>query len=390
MRRFEFVEGKSSKFWQIALEGSSTTVQYGRLGTDGQSQVKEWPTAEKAKIEHDKLVKEKTGKGYVEVTNGAGEAAAETAEAKPAASPKKPAAKKVVAEAAPPASTDGWLDAGGGYGLGIRDGSVVARNEKGKVLASVPKPLKDGEAFEMLAGALEFLTLHAVECRETVETWMLRSLPVPRGVLAAIWADPDWRRPLENLIVEADGVVGILRAIEDKGLGVVNLDGETKWLPTATAGPLSVPHPILLGELDDWRSLLAELAIAQGTAQLFRETFPKPAEQTGSSITEFQNGQFDLLAQANNEARKLGYRVSGGCAVCRVWENGGLVEARYYIGDGDPMYETSTGDLSWVDARQSGLTIAQVGAVAFSEGMRMASAIFAKRKIAKEGEDEDV
>jgi predicted DNA-binding WGR domain protein len=386
MRRFEFVEGKSSKFWQIALEGTSFTVQYGRLGTDGQTQVKDWPTVDKARAEHDKLVKEKTGKGYVEVTNGAGEAPSDDTP-KPAAVPRKPAPKKEPVEVA---STDGWLDAGGGYGLGIRDDTIVARNDKGKVLASVPKQLKDGEAWEMLSGAAEFLTLHAVECKETIETWMLRSLPVPRGVLTAIWADPAWRRPLENLIVEADGIVGILRAIEEKGLGVVNLDGETKWLPASGKGPLSVPHPILLGDLDDWRSLLAELAIAQGTAQLFRETFPKPADQAGNAITEFQNGEFDLLAQANNEARKLGYRVSGGCAVCRVWENGGLVEARYYIGDGDPMYETSTGDLSWVDARQSGLTIAQVGAVAFSEGMRMASAIYAKRKIAKEGEDEDV
>ncbi|MEQ1567385.1 MAG: DUF4132 domain-containing protein, partial [Myxococcota bacterium] len=169
--------------------------------------------------------------------------------------------------------------------------------------------------------------------------------------------------------------------------GVVNLDGETQWISTPS---VRIPHPILLGDLDDWRSLLAELGIAQGTAQLFRETFLKPPEPKNSSIGEFSGGSFDLLAQVNNEARKQGYRVSGGCAVCRVWEGGQLVEARYYIGDGDPMYETTTGDLSWVDHRQRGLMLADVGPVAFSEGMRMASGLFAKRKIEEKQEGEDV
>jgi hypothetical protein len=130
--------------------------------------------------------------------------------------------------------------------------------------------------------------------------------------------------------------------------------------------------------------------MAQGTAQLFRETFAKPAEPKGFSVDQFQGGNFDLLAQVNNEARKLGYRVSGGCAVCRVWEAGQLVEARFYIGDGDPMYETSTGDLSWVDGRQRTLSLAEVGVVAFSEGMRMASALYAKRKIEEKKEEDDV
>ena len=66
MRRFELVEGTSSKFWEIALDGTSFTVRFGRIGTQGQSQEKSWPTADKAKSEHDKLVAEKTKKGYEE------------------------------------------------------------------------------------------------------------------------------------------------------------------------------------------------------------------------------------------------------------------------------------------------------------------------------------
>ena len=39
-RRFEFVEGTSSKFWEISTDGNNVTVRYGRIGTNGQSQTK--------------------------------------------------------------------------------------------------------------------------------------------------------------------------------------------------------------------------------------------------------------------------------------------------------------------------------------------------------------
>ena len=47
----------------------------------------------------------------------------------------------------------------------------------------------------------------------------------------------------------------------------------------------------------------------------------------------------------------------------------------------NPMYETTTGDLSWVDDKQRPLAVADVPPVAYSEGMRMASLIYAKRKV---------
>ena len=67
MRRFEFVEGSSQKFWEIELRGDEFDVRWGRIGTSGQSQTKTFASDAKARAEHDKLVKEKTGKGYVEV-----------------------------------------------------------------------------------------------------------------------------------------------------------------------------------------------------------------------------------------------------------------------------------------------------------------------------------
>jgi predicted DNA-binding WGR domain protein len=75
MRTFEFRDGKSSKFWGIDLQGKGFTVRYGKVGTAGQTQTKEFADAAKAKKEHDKLIAEKLAKGYVEA-GGAGAKAA--------------------------------------------------------------------------------------------------------------------------------------------------------------------------------------------------------------------------------------------------------------------------------------------------------------------------
>lgn len=68
MRTFQYSDAKSHKFWNIDVAGKSFTVTYGKINTAGQSQTKTFPTAEKAQAEADKLIREKTGKGYVETT----------------------------------------------------------------------------------------------------------------------------------------------------------------------------------------------------------------------------------------------------------------------------------------------------------------------------------
>jgi predicted DNA-binding WGR domain protein len=90
MPRYELIEGSSKKFWEIALEGSSFTTTYGRIGTDGQSSMKEYDSDEKAQKEHDKLIAEKTKKGYV-LVDGAGTAAVAP---EPVKAAPKPAAGK--------------------------------------------------------------------------------------------------------------------------------------------------------------------------------------------------------------------------------------------------------------------------------------------------------
>jgi uncharacterized protein (TIGR02996 family) len=68
MRTFEFSDGASNKFWNITLNGNSFTVTFGKLGTKGQTQVKDFADDASAKKEHDKLVAEKLKKGYSETT----------------------------------------------------------------------------------------------------------------------------------------------------------------------------------------------------------------------------------------------------------------------------------------------------------------------------------
>jgi len=70
MPRYEFVEGKSSKFWEIDIEGRTVTTRWGRIGTAGQSATKSFPSPPAAQVEHDKLVAEKLKKGYRSVDDG--------------------------------------------------------------------------------------------------------------------------------------------------------------------------------------------------------------------------------------------------------------------------------------------------------------------------------
>ncbi|MFP2928162.1 WGR domain-containing protein, partial [Pyxidicoccus sp. 3LG] len=68
MRRFEFVEGSSSKFWEPELNGSTFIVTFGRIGTAGQRKEKAFPDEASARREYEKKVAEKTREGYREVT----------------------------------------------------------------------------------------------------------------------------------------------------------------------------------------------------------------------------------------------------------------------------------------------------------------------------------
>ncbi|MFZ6733118.1 STM4015 family protein [Undibacterium sp. Ji42W] len=66
---FEYQDSKSYKFWQVEIEANTLNVKYGKIGTAGQEKISSFDTPEKAQKEMEKLMSEKTKKGYVEKTD---------------------------------------------------------------------------------------------------------------------------------------------------------------------------------------------------------------------------------------------------------------------------------------------------------------------------------
>ena len=275
-----------------------------------------------------------------------------------------------------------WIPCGSGHELSIQDGAVVARNSKGRVLKSVPAAAKKTPEWEDLDAVLVFLHQHDAEAGDAVQRWFLRSLPVPRALLAAVWPDEAWRSWLTDLVVSTpDGrLAGFLRAADDEGLGVVDLDGESLLL---TADRVLIPHPVLLPELEEIRAFAVELGVTQRLDQLFREIHRLPSPLPDPEVRTLETwagGEFDQLRFAAARAVSKGFKISGGYATTTVWENGHQVVARYWIGVDNPDYETSTGELYW-ESEDAVLPVASVGPVAYSEGVRMAELIYAGRTI---------
>ena len=222
---------------------------------------------------------------------------------------------------------------------------------------------------------------------------MLGSLTVPRDVLTEIWADPDWQLALRDMVIapsSAAGKVdyektGLLRDVDTKrGLGVVDLDGETQWYKSAG---FTVPHPILIADLEELRELASDLGIKQVIDQLYRPIHqPTDEQKLLKQISDFAGGEFEQLNFVLSHCRRLGYPVRGGYATCRIFENGELVQARYYVGDEYPEAETCTGPLVFVNESEHAIKIEDLGVVAFSEGMCMASAIYSKRRVRENSE----
>ncbi|MEY2227193.1 MULTISPECIES: DUF4132 domain-containing protein [Streptomyces] len=285
-----------------------------------------------------------------------------------------------------------WLAAGEGYEIALVEGRVAARSATGRTagrqLKTLPKALKDHPEVDRLRRLGAWLDRHEAACAAQVDSWMVSSLPVPTELLARVWPDEAWQSALRDVAVVGDDPdeVGFLRDATASGeLKVVNLDGETVRLSPRT---VTLPHPVLLPDLDDVRDFAAELGIVQRVEQIHRATWHKPTElaATATEVRDYAGGAFPTRFSLAARATSLGYRVSGGYATCKVRDSGSATEAAVWIGE--PYYEdeTTTGALSWHDEDGRGVRLTEVGPVAWSEGMRMAAALYAGRTI-EEGAD---
>ncbi len=68
MRRFEYKDQTSDKFWEIEQENCDLHTHWGRIGTNGQSKTKSFASEAKAQAAMTKQIEEKTAKGYIEVS----------------------------------------------------------------------------------------------------------------------------------------------------------------------------------------------------------------------------------------------------------------------------------------------------------------------------------
>ncbi|MBB2337143.1 WGR and DUF4132 domain-containing protein [Escherichia sp. 93.0724] len=66
MKTYIYQDEKSHKFWAVEQQGNELHISWGKVGTNGQSQVKNFADAAAAEKAELKLIAEKTKKGYVE------------------------------------------------------------------------------------------------------------------------------------------------------------------------------------------------------------------------------------------------------------------------------------------------------------------------------------
>ncbi|MEV7545966.1 DUF4132 domain-containing protein [Streptomyces sp. NPDC089915] len=281
-----------------------------------------------------------------------------------------------------------WLALDEGYEVSLVEGRVAVRRPAGRQLKAVPKALRDHPEVDRLRRLAEWLDRHEAACVAQVDAWMVSSLPVPTALLARVWRDEAWRSALRDLAVVGDtdpDEAGFLRDATDAGeLKVVNLDGETVRLSPRT---VTLPHPVLLPDLDDVREFAAELDITQRVEQIHRATWTRPGDlkDSATEVRDYAGGKFPSRFSLAARATGLGYRVSGGYATGRVRDGGRTLEAAVWIGEPYWEDESETGALSWHDEEGRAVRLGEVGPVAWSEGMRMAAALYAGRKIEEGG-----
>jgi uncharacterized protein (TIGR02996 family) len=68
MRAFVYSDGKSSKFWNIDLQGTRFYTSFGKAGSKGQTRLKDFASEAEARTAHDRAIAEKLAEGYVETT----------------------------------------------------------------------------------------------------------------------------------------------------------------------------------------------------------------------------------------------------------------------------------------------------------------------------------
>lgn len=193
MRRFEFSMGGSDKFWEVEVNGADLTVRFGRLGTNGQTQNKTFPSEAAAQKEYDKLIAEKLKKGYVEVAGGSGtdSGGTDSGGASHGTAGTGTATGGLGSAAARAAAAWGMADAPGA-GVGApASGTPSPPSKSGRSAAAVKKVLEqagvDTSTFERVSLEEEDEEAEEEGKRHSDSDGSFYMVQVPRGTALDVW-----------------------------------------------------------------------------------------------------------------------------------------------------------------------------------------------------------
>ncbi|MER7082297.1 protein of unknown function [Saccharopolyspora kobensis] len=262
----------------------------------------------------------------------------------------------------------GWIGIATGHEITVEGALrpvLACRTAAGRVLAKVPANVKKDPAAVRLAALCDRVGEHARAVHDQVESWMVRSLPVPAAVLAAVWDDPVWRETLTDLVIAP-----ILDGTPD--LGRCALLREGAW---AGADAFAIPHPLLLGEeLPGWRAR----DLGQVVEQVDREVWRRPASMDRAfgvvDTFGYLDAQYESGAAFERRVHELGGRLKRDRARFTVHapEPLGIEIDVDWSGPMSPAY------MAWLSFTSDGR---EIGDIAWSEGIRILMGLYAKRTV---------
>ncbi|MGC4954636.1 DUF4132 domain-containing protein [Actinomadura citrea] len=262
----------------------------------------------------------------------------------------------------------GWIGIATGHEVtveGTRRPVLACRTAAGGVPAKVPAGVRKDPTAVRLAALCDRLGEHARAVHDRVESWMVRSSPVPAAVFAAVWDDPVWRETLTDLVIAP-----IVDGAPD--LGRCALLREGVW---TGADAFAIPHPLLLGdELPIWRGR----NLTQVVEQVRREVWTRPAsmDRTFGVVDTFGylDAWYESGAAFERRVHKLGGRIKGGRARFTVHapEPLGVEIDLDWSGPMSPAYMAS---LSFTAGGR------EIGDITWSEGVRILMALYADRTV---------
>ncbi|UBU18323.1 DUF4132 domain-containing protein [Nonomuraea gerenzanensis] len=260
----------------------------------------------------------------------------------------------------------GWITIATGHELTVgqtRRPVLACRTAAGHTLAKVPAGVKKDPAAVRLIALCDRLAEHARAVHDRVESWMVRSLPVPAEVFAAVWDDPVWRETLTGLVVAP-----ITGGRPD--LGRCTLLREGTW---TGADAFAIPHPLLLGEheLALWRAR----HLTQAVEQVHREVWTRPASMDRThGVIDTLHAQYESGAAFERRVHELGGRIRGDRARFTVHapEPLGIELDLDWSGPMSPAYLMS---LTFTAGGR------EIGDIAWSEGVRILAALYAARTL---------